>query len=83
MILDQAWALHLAARRPYGRPRDHRLAYPFGTPRDMPPHHWRVSRDVMQGLYDASPSYPKPSLGATPSSTAGRSMLTRRQRLER
>ena len=49
---------------------DHRLARPFGRPVAMPPHRWRVSRDVMQALTDASPPpdpmpHPKTSDGAT------------------
>lgn len=62
MTLAYAWALHLAAVRPYEEPRDSRLAYPFGTPHGMPPHYWRVSGDMMQALCDASP----PSFGPNP-----------------
>lgn len=51
-------------------PKHPGLARPFGRPEYMPPHHWRVSWDVMQALTEASPppdplDNPKTSEGAT------------------
>ena len=62
MILFLAGEIHRTACEPYRVPVDPRLAHPFGTPEDMPPHRWRVSRDVLQALYNASP----PPVGPNP-----------------
>lgn len=77
-IIELAYAIHerkcdlwrglpLSEFVPDGDPR---IAAPFGRPITMPPHHWRVSRDVMQALTAASPppypvDNPKTSHGAT------------------
>ena len=62
MILDLAYQRHVAACEPYRVWLDPRLAHPFGTPPDMPPHRWRVSPDVFQALAYAAP----PTVGPNP-----------------
>lgn len=64
MILEQARAMHMAACEPYRGSRIRGVAYPFGIPDGMPPHVWRVSWDIMQALYNASP----PPVGPNPKS---------------
>lgn len=62
-IIVSAWRVHeQACARWRGMPLsdeisddDPRIAHPFGRPVAMPEHRWRVSRDVMQALTDASP----------------------------
>lgn len=57
-----ARSIHKAACEPFDGPYDRRLARPFGTPEDMPPHVWVVSPDVLQALYNESP----PPVGPNP-----------------
>ena len=59
-----AQAIHVEACRPYRLPRSPHLAYPFGTPVGMPEYRWRVSTDMLQALYNASP----PPVGSNPKS---------------
>lgn len=55
MMMEIARSIHEAACKPFDAPYDGRLARPFGTPEDMPPHIWVVSPDVLQALYNESP----------------------------
>ena len=63
-MIEVAWSMHVEACRPYKLPRSPHLAEPFGTPIGMPDHRWRVSTDVLQALYEASP----PPIGPNPKS---------------
>jgi hypothetical protein len=67
-LFEKAWAIHVAACRPYDAPRLRGVAYPFGTPDGMPPHQCRVSWDVMQALTEAAPP---PDPVPNPKSSAG------------
>lgn len=67
MILAFAYGIHVAACGPYQTSFDPRLARPFGTPHDMPPHYWRVSSDMLQSLHTASSS----GLDPNPKTTYG------------
>jgi hypothetical protein len=63
VILEAAWRIHVKACDPFRVPAEppfvgldaRKLAQPFGTPEGMPPHHWIVSSDVLQALYEAAP----------------------------
>jgi hypothetical protein len=75
-IFELAWRIHDHAcdlwpglpTNPFVAPDDPRIARPFGRPDAMPEHRWRVSRDVMQALTEASPP---PSPAPNPKTSAG------------
>ena len=54
-IFDRAWEIHMRTCATWPMHRIRGVAYPFGRPAAMPRHHWRVSWDVMQALWNASP----------------------------
>jgi hypothetical protein len=66
-VLDIAWMAHEAKCANWPGPRRRGIAYPFGTPENMPPHRWRVSWDVMQALTEAAP----PPIGDNPKTSDG------------
>jgi hypothetical protein len=71
VLIAIAQEMHKRACEPYRVPRLRGVAYPFGTPHDMPPHEWRVAWDVMQALTEVAP----PSVGPNPKTSEGATKL--------
>lgn len=72
-ILQRAYEVHARAcmKYPLRWPWMKGVARPFGTPDTMPPHRWRVSRDVMLSLVAAIPPYMVSDIAPNPKSSHG------------